>query len=371
MLQQAVCINNAEPPRIFTRYENYVCNYSSYYYKTKSNLKVINKIKKFSKSDNYYLLIVKDMKTGMYDVIERKIGESLTESYCYLNDNTAIDKLKKGSKIPKDKILSHSTNFDEYGNYSYGLNAKVCYMINNNTIEDAVEISESFKDRFSFNYIHERAININTNDLLINIYGDDKEYKCFPDIGEETAGKILTARRRINYENALFDLKDEQLRNINYKSDKRFYAKGTLIDIDIFSNIPIEEVEKNRYNEQIVYYLKEQERYYTEIKETLEKIIEDNGKNFSYDLNFLYRKACDYLNPNVKWKNDKTDFDNIYIVFKVLQRNPLHIGSKIAGRFGDKGVISKIVPDEDMPTNQYGERAEIVLNALGVPNRLN
>ena len=370
MLQQAVCIKNAEPPRIFTRYENQVGKYSSSYYKTKNPIKVIAKIKKF-KNSNYYALVYKDLKTNVYDIVHIKDTEKLTESYCYRINNDVVNTLKKGDKVPKDTVLFHSTNFDKYMNYSYGLNAKGCFLIDNDTIEDAVVVSKSFAKRMSFYYHHEVCVNINTNDLLVNIYGNDKDYKCFPDIGEKTNGNVLVSRRRINYENALFDLKDDQLMNINYLSDTIFYAKGTLIDLDIYSNTDIKTLEENQYNEQIISYLKEQNAYYTELEEVLGELVKDPKKKTSKDLRYYYRRARDINNPDIKWRNDKSDFDNIFIVFKVLQENPIHVGSKVANRYGGKGVVSKILPDEEMPMLPDGTRAEIILNALGVCNRLN
>ena len=371
MLQQAVCINKAEPPKVFTRYENQVGKYSSSYLKSDSDYKVIAKIKKFEFSNEFYLLLVQNIKTGVYDLIERKIGEKLTESYCYLNDNTEIDKLKIDSKIKKGKILYHSLNFDDNMNYSYGLNAKACYLIDNDTIEDAIVVSESFSKRMSSNYMHEVAFNINPNDLLINLYGNDTEYKSFPDIGEETKGKLLTVLRRISYDSALFDLKDEQLRSVNYSSDRIFYAKGKLIDIDIYCNADIESLKENEYNSQIIKYLEQQNNYYKRIVELLKPIVESKKEKYTNNVSYMYRRSKDILNPNVKWRNDKTDFDHIFIVFRVLEEINLHVGSKIANRFGGKGVISKIIPDDMMPISEDGTRAEIILNALGVCNRLN
>ncbi|TET45441.1 DNA-directed RNA polymerase subunit beta [candidate division TA06 bacterium] len=55
----------------------------------------------------------------------------------------------------------------------------------------------------------------------------------------------------------------------------------------------------------------------------------------------------------------------------VAQRRRLSVGDKMAGRHGNKGVIAKIVPDEDMPYMEDGTPVEIVLNPLGVPSRMN
>ena len=351
MLQQTVCIRNSEPPRVFTRYENQVGKYSSSYLKNDDTKyanvlpdgtgkeviadkkKIIAIIPKFKNNNNYYTLVLKDLKTGIYSVEERKIAERLTESYCYLYDNEDIDSHKVGDIIQPEEILYHSTNFDEFMNYGYGMNVAACYMINNDTIEDAVEISDELAEKMADYYMHEVEVTINTNDLLVNLYGDKENYKCFPDIGEDTMGKVLLARRRINYDNALFDLKDEQLMNINYSADKVFYARGTMIDIDIYCNASMDLLKENKYNEQIVRYLENQNEYYERIKKVLGKII-DAGKECTDDLTYLYRRAKDICNPEIRFRNDKTDFDHIIIKFKVLEKCPLHIGSKVAGRFG-------------------------------------
>ncbi len=55
----------------------------------------------------------------------------------------------------------------------------------------------------------------------------------------------------------------------------------------------------------------------------------------------------------------------------VAQRRRLSIGDKMAGRHGNKGVIAKIVPEEDMPYMEDGTPVEIILNPLGVPSRMN
>ena len=57
-------------------------------------------------------------------------------------------------------------------------------------------------------------------------------------------------------------------------------------------------------------------------------------------------------------------------VFVAVKRR-MQPGDKIAGRHGNKGVISKIVPVEDMPYLEDGTTVDIVLNPLGVPSRMN
>lgn len=55
----------------------------------------------------------------------------------------------------------------------------------------------------------------------------------------------------------------------------------------------------------------------------------------------------------------------------IAQKRKLSVGDKMAGRHGNKGVISRILPEEDMPFLPDGTPLEIVLNPLGVPSRMN
>mgnify|MGYP000305795112 CR=1 FL=1 len=55
----------------------------------------------------------------------------------------------------------------------------------------------------------------------------------------------------------------------------------------------------------------------------------------------------------------------------VAQKRKISVGDKLAGRHGNKGVISKILPIEDMPCNADGQPVDITLNPFGVPSRMN
>ena len=55
----------------------------------------------------------------------------------------------------------------------------------------------------------------------------------------------------------------------------------------------------------------------------------------------------------------------------VAQRRKIQVGDKMAGRHGNKGIISRILPREDMPYLPDGTPVDIVLNPLGVPSRMN
>ena len=62
-----------------------------------------------------------------------------------------------------------------------------------------------------------------------------------------------------------------------------------------------------------------------------------------------------------------TNLVRVYIV----QKRKISVGDKMAGRHGNKGVISRILPEEDMPYLPDGTPVDIMLNPLGVPSRMN
>ena len=78
-----------------------------------------------------------------------------------------------------------------------------------------------------------------------------------------------------------------------------------------------------------------------------------------------------------KRKSKVTDGDDLQPgVLKIVKvylaiKRRIQPGDKLAGRHGNKGVISVIMPEEDMPYDEYGQPVDIVLNPLGVPSRMN
>lgn len=329
--EQYVVLKDTQFPRVFTGYENQVAKYSNSIKRIDKDLTIMDKI---VKNKSNYFLIVKD-ENNHYDIIFRKEAEHLTESYCYAYHNENIDSKKKKDVIKKDEVLYKATSFDEFNNYGYGRNANCCYLICNETTEDAIQVSESFAEKMKNYYLTNIEISLNTNDILLNLYGDNENYKPFPEIGEHTDGKVLVARRRIFYENALYDLQTENLRTINYLTDTVFYEKGTIVDIDVYCNKKEDELDPVFYG-QIKDVLAEQRDYYMLIREKLRDIIEDKNNTYSDDIGFLYKKACEYLDVDDeeterKWENDGV-FDNIIINFTIMSESGLSIGSKLSGR---------------------------------------
>ena len=374
-LKQAMTPICPEVPKVFTEYENMVGKYSTGIKKASREWRVVDKIYKFEENNHLYTLIVKDEQTGYYDVIEKKLVENLTEKFGFRYNTEELDKIQVGDLIPKDSVLFKSTSYDEYNNYRFGVNATFCYTSDVKTTEDAILVSETFADKFRCVEVESITVSVNDNDVLINLYGDENNYKCFPDIGETIKDKIICATRRINNDQIFYDFKETNLRKLNFSEDVLCTEQGSggkIIDIRVYSNKTLEEMEINEYHAQVTKYYKNELRYFKELVESTQDVVHEN-KDHSRNYNYVYKKSKDVLDENVKWceQQGKKPFSNMIIEFIVEREVPLKEGSKITGLFGNKGVISKILPDDEMPVLENGRVVDVQFNCLGVINRLN
>src|SRR5580693_7068374 len=150
-------------------------------------------------------------------------------------------------------------------------------------------------------------------------------------------GKILQA-----------DLHDE-------KTNKRLLTKGVELTRDLIEKISTRNLKRLKLNEKdplLIEKIEEIEEMTSRQIDVLRKITEERKEKL---------KKGDELPPGV------IKLVKVYIAMK----RKLSIGDKMAGRHGNKGVIARIVPQEDMPSLPDGTPVEIVLNPLGVPSRMN
>jgi len=137
------------------------------------------------------------------------------------------------------------------------------------------------------------------------------------------------------------------------KSSFKNIKSGSKITMDNISNLNLNDYWKLSFeNEQINKDLQIIKEQYNKVKEDIKYRFEDKVQKI---------QQGDDLLPNVL---------KMVKVFVAVKRS-LRPGDKMAGRHGNKGVISKIVPIEDMPYMENGKPVDVVLNPLGVPSRMN
>lgn len=359
-LKQYVSIVNPEIPAVFTGAEKIVGDNSSGYKKTKNPVEIVAKVAKFSDildEPNEYYLFTYDKKNKVYDVISRKEYENLTEVYGFKYDNRVIDELDIGDVVDADKVIFKSNSYDENMNYGYGKNVNILYTSDPATVEDACVPSAKLAKSMVSTEITTYEMGINENDFLLNLYASSKdEYHPFPDIGE-TAEGLVAAKRTLFNDQLLVDFKDSELGRV-HDSDIKLYieGKGVVTDIEVFCNNP--EIEETPFNEQILKYLKSQNKFYKRIVKTCKSIREKcvgihkkkkSDATFTHEIDYLYKRALDFLDEESKWKDNDSAFGNLQIRITIAKPSGLQPGQKIVARSGNKSVVSEIRDEEDMP----------------------
>lgn len=353
-----------------TGYEIRFSDYSSSITKADRVYQVIAKISKFSFAPNHhYWLILKDINSNYLDIQERISYEHVTESYGYLYNNEYMDSLKVGDYINKDTVVQKSLSFDQYMNRSDGRNFNVIYLSLDDNMEDSLIMSDAAAATLTSPLIKPVEIMINDNDIPLNLYGNDKVYKAFPDIGENIKDANLIALRKERKDEAYYNQSVDRLRKI-VMSDEIKQVHGKVIDVDIYCNNP--DLLDGHYYEQFKLYYNELQRRAAETVQILLPYASQNYK-MSYQLEKFYANSKRICNKDQYI--DKRPFSNIMLKLTVLEELPMNPGDKAANRYGGKGVISSIWPQEFMPRykNARGEYeyADIIFNSSTMYGREN
>lgn len=371
-IEQALPLIHAEVPFVMTGYEQQWGDRSSSVLRADGNLEVVAKISKFAdEPQKCYYLITRDIRTNELGIIERKEYLFSTETYGYQYDNSIIDQMEVSCEIVKDDIIRRSTAFDENNNYMNSVNLLSTYVATDKTMEDSIWISESAQKKLTSIFYKKVVVNINDNDILLNLMGDEKNYKSFPYIGEKVKNGILCAVRREKTKDSLFTQSIDMLQKTLMSDD--IYTPGDgceVIDINIRCNN--QEVIESKYtNESVRRVYNDHIRFIKEFVETVNKLMyKYHTKKLSYELDkmkFRFQQELD----GVQFMDQKV-YNGTIIEFMLKEINVPSVGDKISNRCGGKGVLAQIVPDNLMPRLALtGEPLEMLFNAGTCPNRLN
>ena len=150
---------------------------------------------------------------------------------------------------------------------------------------------------------------------------------------------------------------EESLADLNEDGIVRIGAEVSSGDLLVGKITPKGETELTAEEKLIRAIFKEKAR---EVRDTSLKV-PHGEKGVVIDVKEFSRENGDDLSPGV----------NRLVRVYVAKKRKIAEGDKLAGRHGNKGVISKIVPEEDMPFLEDGTPVDIILNPLGVPSRMN
>ena len=286
-IKQLLTLVNPDVPRIQTGFENTIGSYSNAYKKLEGVWEVKDIIKKFPDIPNshIYTVVFYNKKKDLYDMIEAPIAESLTEKFGYAYNISRMDEMKVGDKI-KDEIIYKSTSFDDQMNYRLGKNATVFYSTSTDTLEDALVVRKGWADSIRSVEIDDVQVSVNTNEVLVNLYGDDKNYRTFPNIGEEVNNSLLCAVRVVNNDHLLYDFQKSNMRT-TMDTDAEYYVSkhAQVYDIDVYYNGD-KDFPDNLFYQQIKYYYEAGNEYARKLYRWADDI-KKSGSNYTDNISHI------------------------------------------------------------------------------------
>ena len=360
-LKQFLTMMNPDVPHIMTGYENIFGKESHGYKKMKGTWEIRRIIPKYH-GKQVYCMFLYNPDTDTWDVIEKQMAENLTEKFGFAYNTSIMDHLQEGDVV-HDEVLYKSTSYDEHMNYRMGKNARVMYVTDNATIEDAIKLRRGWAKGVQSVEVDEVRVSINSNDILKNVYGAPGEYKCFPEVGEYVRDSTVCAVARVNLNHAIFDFQDKRLRTISDTDVEYFAPKHSMIyDIDVYYNGD-DEFPNNIFYQQLKKYY-DMECEYADAVSAMCEEIEESGAHYTPQVSYIHAKYQHFTDRQYKWKDKDRAFANLVVVFKTIAVVDLEEGFKLTGRYGDKGIISKITNAGMQETGKPAEAFNAIVDNI-------
>lgn len=370
-ISDALNIKDPEMPLVPTGFENCLASFSSMLEKADHEYEVVAK---FEKNPYTYILIGYDKKHRLYHAWMRQEVQEHSEGFATRYNNSFLDSLEIGDTIPKGAYVKKSESFDKHMNYRYGRNFNTVYLVSAQVLEDGILLMNGADKRMDAYRCTTCTINLADNEFLLNWYGDDEHYQGLPKIGEKTKNNILAVIRRADNAKAPFALKKKRLRHIQ-RDDQRKFGTGRVIDIDIRYNKERSKMTTVGANRELVEAYDRQQEFFMKLYKYMQGIIDGAGDG-NYTYSDWFTIICDWAYSYVDSSNYFSDgnenvFGNMQIIVTLMNEEKLIVGSKLVGRSGNKGVISRILKDEESWHMEDGTKIEAVVAALGIVGRLN
>ncbi|MBU1178521.1 DNA-directed RNA polymerase subunit beta [Patescibacteria group bacterium] len=261
------------------------------------------------------------------------IDEYKLHNYLRSNTSTCINQhpiVNVGQKVGKGETLADGPATDN-GELALGQNVLVAFMSwHGGNFEDAILISDRLVRDDRYTSIHIEDFSMDVRDTKL---GPEIVTRDIPNVGEE------------------------KLKDLDEEGIVRLGAEVSSSDILVGKITPKGETELTAEERLLRAIFGEKAR---DVKDS-SLYLEHGEQGKVVDIKIFSREAGDKLPTGVI----KT------IQVSIAQMRKIQVGDKLAGRHGNKGVISKVVPAEDMPHLEDGTPVDVILNPLGVASRMN
>ncbi|WP_041255243.1 DNA-directed RNA polymerase subunit beta [Exiguobacterium sp. MH3] len=267
------------------------------------------------------------------NIVEGELDRYKIQKFIRSNQGTCYNQkpiIKAGDPVDKGEILADGPSMDG-GELALGRNVLVGFMTwDGYNYEDAVIMSERLVKDDVYTSIHIEEYECESRDTKL---GPEEITRDIPNVG------------------------DDALKNLDDRGIIRVGAEVKDGDILVGKVTPKGVTELTAEERLLHAIFGEKAR---EVRDTSLRV-PHGGDGIILDVKIFDRDNGDELSPGV----------NQLIRAYIVQKRKIHEGDKMAGRHGNKGVISRILPEEDMPYMPDGTPIDIMLNPLGVPSRMN
>lgn len=274
-----------------------------------------------------------DAKKIQVETKEEELHTYLLRKFFRTNQGTSQNHqpiVKVGEKVLKGSVLADSYSMQN-GELALGQNPLIAFMTwEGYNFEDAVIISERLVKDDVYTSVHLEAYEVKCRETRL---GNEEFTKEIPSLGEDQTA----------------NLDDHGIVKVGSKVQSGSILVGKVT--------PKGSVELSSEEKLLQAIFGEKSK---EVRDTSLRL-PNSGDGIVQKVVVLSKEDGDKL------ESDVTKFVRIY----VAQKRKIKVGDKMAGRHGNKGVVSKIVPEEDMPHLEDGTPIDIMLSPMGVPSRMN
>ena len=284
-----------------------------------------------AKDDGVVTRVSADAVTIQYDTL----GEQTTKLIKFLRSNqgTCVNQrpiVDVGERVKKGDVIADGASTSQ-GEISLGKNALIGFMTwEGYNYEDAVLLNERLVREDVYTSLHVEEYEMEARDTKL---GPEEITRDIPNVGEDA------------------------LRDLDERGIIRIGAEVRSGDILVGKVTPKGETELTAEERLLRAIFGEKAR---EVRDTSLRVPHGEAGTI-VDVKVFSRPNGDELTPGV----------NMKVCCYIAQKRKISVGDKMAGRHGNKGVVSRILPQEDMPFLPDGTPLDIVLNPLGVPSRMN
>lgn len=398
-IQQKLITSGMNRPRFFTGQEKEYAKYT-FGCKTDFPCKVIAAVDKFEtgrgggsfRYNPKKTLIVKNLDTGEYDVIEYT-------TYC--SHHTAfgfefIPVKENQRKMQKDEIIQRNTRLNrspgvtEEGDYIWATRTKAALITHHAATEDGFLVSREWCEENKTTGYGEIIIMVPKRKYMINTYGNDTRYQPFPLPGEKIQKNGLVSALR-EYDDILgaVEMSNERMMDYDYYFDEKYFIEAgvenaRVVDIDIWCSdgdkvdqLPLFTQEEFGESDAITRLWEAKLRYLNGIKKAFLTIEKEEGKGKAKLTKALHRLVTDSMlilsdqEGKRKYRVKQNSIPTTYIKLSYMYDITPTIGFKITNMYGFKGVICAVKPRAEMPRYDNGKVADFVGDGFSAINRMN